>query len=590
MRNHMVARVQIGLGLILIVLGCVGLLAGYSTRQSLESADWANHLARLDAALATITECVPDTRTVGYDGPPGKNDHAKAVQELRLLTADSLEQQRRIDRLQQMIDDGTRRSVCSSPAEDVLCLAASVSGGERRQFAEWQADAVRTAGLRLGAIDAGNGVALLLCFVCLGLVRSDYGAKQGNVPDRVREPHPSEGESRAAASDLYQAEADFAERDGLRAQLQQAQMSAAAGEMARGVAHDLNNMLGIVLNCGEVLQNQVSADAAHALMEDMRGAGKRAAALTRQFLSVGRCVPAPPTALNLNQAVMEFRGLLRYLLPSGVELVTALSSEVGTVAAARGCLEQILLNLVVNARDALPDGGRICIETRRYSPERGLDASASPRRFVVVAVTDTGVGISLDAQARLFEPYFTTKGPGKGMGLGLATVDRLVREAGGWVEVESGPGKGTSFRVYLPESEDAAPERRDAEPEIRSARANGETLLVVDDERVIRMLLLHVLRREGYRVLTAESAEEAIQLAARHEGPIQLLITDMELPGMSGPDLALSLTPAVKVLFMSGSWPDGHPSLPPSAAFLRKPATINALLSAVRRLLKSDLE
>jgi two-component system cell cycle sensor histidine kinase/response regulator CckA len=338
-------------------------------------------------------------------------------------------------------------------------------------------------------------------------------------------------------------------------QLRQSQKMEAVGQLAGGVAHDFNNLLTVINGFGDLLRDRLApSDPMYGPVEEIRKAGERAAALTYQLLAFSRRQMLNPVLLDLNEAVADAENLLRRLIGEDVELVTVLRPALGRVQVDPGQLQQVILNLVVNARDAMPQGGRLTLETAKVD----LDAAcaqqrlAQPGPYVMLAVSDTGCGMDAETQAHIFEPFFTTKEQGKGTGLGLATVYGIIKQSGGHVWVYSEPGLGTTFKIYLPRVE-AAGETDDPVAPPAALPRGSETILLVEDEGQVRALVEGVLRNAGYTVLVASRGDAALALAAEHESHIHLLLTDVVMPGMSGRDLANHLTPAqpgMQVLYM----------------------------------------
>jgi PAS domain S-box-containing protein len=372
------------------------------------------------------------------------------------------------------------------------------------------------------------------------------------------------------------------------AQLLQAQKMEAVGRLAGGVAHDFNNLLTVINGYSEVLlQGLPDADPIREPLGEIRTAGERAGLLTRQLLAFSRKQVLQPVVVNLNAVVADMDRMLRRLIGEDVELVTRLDPALWLVRADAGQVEQVLLNLAINARDAMPTGGRLTLET--HNVEAGPGA-ARPGRYALLAVSDTGLGMTDDVRGHIFEPFFTTKEPGRGTGLGLSTVYGIVTQSGGQVEVESGPGLGTTFRVYLPRAEEAAAPAGRKEPGAGPPRGD-ETVALVEDDDSLRALVHTVLTRSGYRVIDARHGPEALLKCGQHDGPIHLLVTDVVLPQVSGPQLAERLAvlrPGLKVLFISGYTDEAvirHGMVSPGTAFLPKPFTPAALAQKVREVL-----
>jgi two-component system, cell cycle sensor histidine kinase and response regulator CckA len=385
------------------------------------------------------------------------------------------------------------------------------------------------------------------------------------------------------------------ERRRLEQQLLVSQKLEAIGRLAGGVAHDFNNVLTAVLGSVELLLLDTPPGAPQREELDIiRDAAIRARDLIRQLLAFSARQVLRPVVLDLNRLVQGTSKMLRRLIGEDVELTTSLDPGLGHVRADPGQVEQALVNLVVNARDAMPDGGRLTIATESVElADRSGSAAPqlAPGRYVVLRVTDTGVGMDPETLARAFDPFFTTKPRGKGTGLGLATVYGIVRQSGGDVTIESAPGKGTTFRIYVPLVTDPLDPVGAAVPVAAPVAGGGETVLVAEDEPLVRTLARKVLEQAGYRVLLARSGAEALLLAERHDAPIQLLLSDVVMPEMSGRELMRRLTrvrPDLRVLYMSGYSDEAiarHGMLDPGTAFLQKPFTPGALALKVREVL-----
>jgi|CXWL01.1.fsa_nt_gi PAS domain S-box-containing protein len=385
---------------------------------------------------------------------------------------------------------------------------------------------------------------------------------------------------------------DVTEKRSLQSQLLLAQKMESVGRLAGGIAHDFNNLLGIMMGSGDLIRRQLPAGSPlrrHA--DDLLAAADRAAGLTRQLLAFSRRQVLQPRALDLNRVVADVEKMLRRLIGEDVELVTRLSPAVGVVLADAGQLEQVIMNLVVNARDALPQGGRIVIETTdtlldTRAAERLLDAA--PGRYAALVVRDNGHGIPPDVLSRIFEPFFTTKESGRGTGLGLSTVHGIVRQSGGQITVASTPGEGSVFTVLLPVVE-ASPVQ--AAPSINNALPRGnETILVVEDESLLLLIIAEHLTNLGYVVLEATNPRDAVARSQSFDGPIHLLLTDVVLPGGSGTNLARELVrsrPAMRLLFMSGFTTDQafQSGLRTGMPLLDKPFTATSLAESVRATL-----
>lgn len=388
---------------------------------------------------------------------------------------------------------------------------------------------------------------------------------------------------------------DVTERRRLEQQYQQAQKMEAIGRLAGGVAHDFNNLLTAILGYCELLLADLDLDDRHrADVAEIQKAGHSAAGLTRQLLAFSRREIIEPTLLDLNDVVGGMRAMLVRLIGEDVAVVLALSPALAPVMADRGQAEQIVMNLAVNARDAMPGGGTLTIGTANVDLDEDyarLHFGVTPGPHVVLTVSDTGTGMTPDVQARLFEPFFTTKEPGRGTGLGLATVHGIVARSGGSVGVYSEIGRGTSFKVYFPRT-DAAETVAEVRPAVAARPSSGaQTVLVVEDADGLRQLTRRLLERLGYTVLLAANANEAIELFERHSS-IDVILTDVVMPGASGPELTSRLVerrPALKVIYMSGYTDETivhHGVLKPGIAFLHKPFTAEALGRKIREVIE----
>jgi two-component system cell cycle sensor histidine kinase/response regulator CckA len=379
----------------------------------------------------------------------------------------------------------------------------------------------------------------------------------------------------------------------LEEQLRQAQKMESVGRLAGGVAHDFNNYLTVINGyCEMLLGGPDAGPEIRESLEEIRAAGARAASITQQLLAFSRKQIATPRVLSLNQVVTDSGQLLRRLIGEDIEIVIRLHAQPGNVMADPSQLGQVLMNLAINARDAMPNGGQIVIETGQREIDQA-EASASalhPGRYALLSVTDAGAGMSPDVQERIFEPFFTTKGAGSGTGLGLSTAYGIVHQSGGWIDVRSSPGAGSRFEVWLPLTDAVAVDAVPPPPAADSARG-VETLLIVEDQGDVRRLALSILRGNGYRLLEAENAEQALQLSAGYAGGIELLITDVIMPGLNGRQLADRLAkerPGLKVLYTSGYAADVialQGSLEPGMAYLPKPFGAAQLAAKVREVL-----
>jgi two-component system, cell cycle sensor histidine kinase and response regulator CckA len=388
---------------------------------------------------------------------------------------------------------------------------------------------------------------------------------------------------------------DVTDRKRLEEQLRQAQKMEAVGRLAGGVAHDFNNVLTAIFGYADLMAEEVPASsAARQDLDEIRKAAQRATALTRQLLAFSRQQVLAPVVLSMNDLVEDVDKMLRRLVGEDVELRVALASDAGNVRADPGQLQQVIMNLVVNARDAMPTGGKLLIETadaeltEQYAE---LHQPVIPGQYVMLAVSDTGVGMDAQTRARIFEPFFTTKEKSKGTGLGLSTVYGIVKQSGGYIWVYSEAGHGTTFKVYLPRVN--APV--EPQPPAREAATvtGTETILLAEDDEMLRPLAKGLLGKLGYTVLEAENAEQALAVAGAHPGPIHLLVADVVMPGASGRELARRLEPTrpdTRVLYVSGYTDDAivhHGMLEPGLNFLQKPFTPTALARKVREVLDS---
>ncbi|MBA2460645.1 MAG: PAS domain S-box protein [Actinobacteria bacterium] len=379
---------------------------------------------------------------------------------------------------------------------------------------------------------------------------------------------------------------DVTEQKELEERLRQSQKLEAIGRLAGGVAHDFNNMLTAIGGYNALaLEHAPKGTPLHGDLDEIRKATDRAALLTRQLLAFSRKQILQPELLNLNGIVVEIQSMLRPLIGEDVILTTELDPALGPIEADPGQLQQVLMNLVVNARDAMPGGGRLSIETANADVAEG-DPAIAPGRYVTLVVRDSGHGIDAETLEQIFEPFFTTKESGKGTGLGLATVYGIVKQSGGYVAVESELGEGTAFTIYLRRADEARTTRPEEPPEPAAEVVShaAATVLVVEDEEVVRRLVSQVLEQAGYRVLVAADGEEAMVLAGSHA--IHVLLTDMRMPGQSGREVADRLRasrPALKVIYMSG-YADGN-AFEQGVEVLEKPFTFDVLTEKVARVL-----
>ena len=385
---------------------------------------------------------------------------------------------------------------------------------------------------------------------------------------------------------------DVTDRRALEDQFRQAQKMEAVGRLAGGVAHDFNNLLLVISGYAEVILAKLPLD--HPLHEKGRAiqqAADRATTLTRQLLAFSRKQLLELKVVDVNAIVQDMERLLRPLIGENVELITRLSPEAVHTRADAGQLEQVLMNLVVNAKDAMPGGGKLTIQTSTIVVDenhRRGQQFIRPGHYVTLAVSDTGTGMDKETQSRIFEPFFTTKEKGKGTGLGLSTVYGIVKQSGGYVMVQSEQGRGTTFHIYLPQVQGAAEKHPAPAPD--SALGGSETILLVEDEESVRQLVRDTLAAKGYQIIEAESGEAGLAAAAQHNGKIHLVITDVVMPGMGGRELIKQLVqtrPTAKVLYLSGYTEDAivDGSIEGGTAFLQKPFSLQSLSRKVRELL-----
>src|SRR5947209_9617743 len=387
---------------------------------------------------------------------------------------------------------------------------------------------------------------------------------------------------------------DVTEQRRLQQQLVQSQKMEAVGRLAGGVAHDFNNLLTVILSYSDLLLEDRPPDAPDREdIEQIRKAAVGASALTRQLLAFSRQQVLEPRVLDVNTVVASTEKMLTRLLGEDISLTASLAPALGAVKVDPGQLEQIIMNLAVNARDAMPHGGRLSIETANVDMDESYVRGhpvAHPGPYVMLAVSDTGIGMDAVTQARIFEPFFTTKEAGKGTGLGLATVYGIVKQSGGFIWVYSEPGHGTSFKIYLPQV-DAPLEGRAVGAAPGDLPRGTETILLVEDAAAVRAVTRQVLERQGYTVLEAAHGAAALQTAAGHPGPIHLLLTDVVMPVLSGRQLAdqlARLRPDAKVLYASGYTDDAvvrHGVLEAGISYLQKPFTADSLARKVREVL-----
>jgi nitrogen-specific signal transduction histidine kinase/ActR/RegA family two-component response regulator len=391
---------------------------------------------------------------------------------------------------------------------------------------------------------------------------------------------------------------DITDRKQLEEQLRQSQKMEAVGRLAGGIAHDFNNLLMVIQGYADLLAERLPAgDPLRRNAEQIQTASQRATSLTRQLLAFSRKQMLAPKVISVQSILGDMERILRRLIGEDIQLETSSAPDVGLIKADRSQIEQVILNLAVNARDAMPQGGRLTIETANVD----LDASyarspvvLAPGKYVMLAVTDNGCGMDAETQTHIFEPFFTTKEKGKGTGLGLATVYGIVKQSGGYVWVYSEPGRGTSFKIYLPMVENVEEPGRDNRGDPQSSGRGTETILLVEDEKGVRELAREYLEMSGYTVIEAEDGHTALELAAMHSGTIHLLMTDVVMPGISGRELAdrvKRIRPKIQVLYMSGYTDQAvvhHGILDMDAVLLQKPFTMATLSSKLREILAAE--
>jgi len=389
---------------------------------------------------------------------------------------------------------------------------------------------------------------------------------------------------------------DITEQKCLEKQLYQAQKMEAIGRLTGGIAHDFNNLLGVIIGYSEMLGEQISHDSPlHGKVEQIEKAGNRAAALTRQLLAFSRQQVLNLEVLNLNEVIADIEKMLRPMIGEDIELTTVLNRSNGCVKADQSQIEQVIINLAVNSRDAMPHGGKLFIETARVEVDEEFVArhpGSQLGQYILLTVADTGEGMDAETQARIFEPFFTTKEVGKGTGLGLATVYGIVKQSGGYIVVDSEPKGGTIFKIYLPVANTTLKAMEDVQTSA-SGPNDATTILLVEDETGLRELLRDQLDNDAFNVLEAESPAQAIAIARSYSSPIHLLLSDVVMPEMNGPALAkilLGSRPDMKVLYMSGYTSNSTLSelLDSGKDILQKPFTRRVLLHKVQNVLECE--
>ena len=418
-----------------------------------------------------------------------------------------------------------------------------------------------------------------------------YGATDYLLKDRV-------ARLGAAVQRAMKEVAERVERKRLEQQFIEAQKMEVIGQLAAGVAHDFNNILGVIIGYSDLVRMELDPDGpAQKYVEEIRQAAERAAGLTRQLLIFSRKQTVQPVVLDLNEVVNDMEKMLRRLVDDNIVLTLLPGKEIGRMKADPGQVGQVLMNLVVNARDAMPNGGKLLVETHNATLDENyarMHQDVTVGDYVMLAVSDTGIGMTDEVKAHLFEAFFTTKPIGKGTGLGLSTCHTIVKQCGGHIGVYSEPGNGTTFKVYFPKVHQ--PLDTVAKPVQTGAPPRGtETVLLVEDEPSVRHLARSVLEAQGYHVLQANNGQEGLQVAREHKGPaIRLVITDVVMPQMGGKMMAgwlKTIHPKIKILFTSGYTDEAiaqHGALEADVAFLQKPYTPTTLVRKMRKLLDNE--
>jgi two-component system, cell cycle sensor histidine kinase and response regulator CckA len=386
---------------------------------------------------------------------------------------------------------------------------------------------------------------------------------------------------------------DLTERRQLEEQLRQSQKLESIGQLAGGVAHDFNNLLSVIGGYSEMILSDLPPESElRESLEEISLAASRAAALTRQLLAFSRRQAAAPVDLVLNEVVRSTEKMLRRLLTADIQLVLSLEPNEAVIRADRNHIEQVILNLAVNARDAMRHGGTLAIETRLASIEQDsaeVTLGAPPNEYLMLSVSDTGTGMTPEIKSRIFEPFFTTKEKGKGTGLGLSTVYGIVKQCRGWIAVDSEPGCGTTFRILFPRSQATAAQVQTNEPE--RDLSGSETILLAEDDEGVRRFVRQALEKHGYRVLDASTGQQALTVAAHYSGTIHLLLSDIVMPELGGIQLAQHLgevRPGIAVLWMSGLSEQLLDLSAPRVSFVHKPFSARTILRELRKLLDVD--
>jgi len=421
-------------------------------------------------------------------------------------------------------------------------------------------------------------------------------SKDGKIREiEIRSTFLRDGRAVVVLHDITEQKRADEEMKSLQEQLRQSQKMEAIGRLAGGIAHDFNNLLTIIKGYSQLSLIELKEDSSlKKNIEHIHGATDRAANLVRQLLAFSRRQILEMKVLDLNTILTNLDNMLRRVIGEDIELITVLAEDLGRVKADPGWIEQAIMNLVVNARDAMASGGKLTIETGNVDLDEayvGGHVGVKPGRYVMLSVSDTGVGMTPEVMERLFEPFFSTKEKDKGTGLGLSTIYGIVKQSDGDIWVYSEPGNGSTFKIYLPRVDEPLEEQREKVLGDDLLRGS-ETILLVEDEEEVRKLAVRVLERQGYKVLAARNGDEALLICKQHQGPIHLLLTDVVMPGMNGHEVAKrleSLHPETKALYMSGYTDDAivlHGVLVAGVNYIQKPFTVDALTKKVREVLE----
>ncbi len=563
--------------------------------------------------ISPITKLGADVQRIGSSADPSQRLNRSSGDEVAELAHSIDGMLEQIEGAQQAREEteARYRSLFDQAVDAILLIDPSAPGGPTIMDANAAACAAygytrqEIVGLPIARIDAPQNDALIsdrirrllageaLTFEALHLT------KEGDETPFEVSARVIEINGRRVIQAIHR---DITERRRLEAQLRQAQKMEAVGQLAGGVAHDFNNLLTVINGYSSLALNTLDpSDALRGDIEEINQAGERAAQLTRQLLAFSRKQVFRLDVLNLNETVAGMTRMLQRLIGERIQLETRFAPDLGSVRADASQIEQVVLNLAVNARDAMPDGGLLCIETANTVLDEAYaqqHAEVKPGRYVVLAVSDNGCGMTSDVQAHLFEPFFTTKGLAKGTGLGLATVYGIVKQSDGHITVYSEPKCGTMFRVYLPRVDEAPEAPRDETPTEISLPQKGGLVLVAEDEATVRGVAVHALEYLGYRVLLASNGAEALALWQQRSEPIALVLTDVIMPEMNGPEMVARLRaqdPTVRVIYMSGysdvaintSGLLGDDLATP-IFYIQKPFTVSALAQTLREALASE--